>query len=391
MLTITPDIHFVGVEDDNIDLFEGQYPLTQGISYNSYLISDECVAVVDTVDRRRCIEWLEAVEHALNGRKPDYLIVQHVEPDHSGSIDMFVQRYPEAKIVATAKAIDMIANFFESVDLSGRTVAVGDNDTLCLGKHTLNFITAPMVHWPEVMMTLDTTDGVLFSADAFGSFATYSSPEAWNDEARRYYCNIVGKYGANVQSVMKKAYRQGISHRSTAPRPCAERKPCPLLETLRPLEPLRARNTRRTRCLRIDIRRHRTGSPPIGRHARRRKRRRGSTARPLPPRRVVCRSPGLQTQSYGTMLSHLRRDVFPAMHTFLHHIAAKNLRNRAVAIVENGSWAPLAAKRMTEAVSAMRNMTIVSPTVTLHSRLHHDDLAGLRTLAHNLATTIHEA
>lgn len=391
MLTITPDIHFVGVEDDNIDLFEGQYPLTQGISYNSYLISDECVAVVDTVDRRRCIEWLEAVEHALDGRKPDYLIVQHVEPDHSGSIDMFVQRYPEAKIVATAKAIDMIANFFESVDLSGRTVAVGDNDTLCLGMHTLNFITAPMVHWPEVMMTLDTTDGVLFSADAFGSFATYSSPEAWNDEARRYYCNIVGKYGANVQSVMKKL--TGRIFRIVAPLHGPV-----LSENLAHYWKLYDQWSRyepETRGVLVAYASIYGGTAQAARRL-------AAMLEEENAGEVVqldlCRHDVSYAVAQAFRLSHMvlcsvtyDGDVFPAMHTFLHHIAAKNLRNRAVAIVENGSWAPLAAKRMTETVSAMRNMTIVSPTVTLHSRLHHDDLAGLRTLAHNLATTIHEA
>lgn len=203
MTTLPENIKFIGVDDDNLDLFEGQYPLINGISYNSYLIEDDKIAVIDSVDHRRTDEWLQNLSLALKGRTPDYLIVNHVEPDHSGSVSILLERYPEMKVVATAKAITFLGQFFENVDFNDRAVTVGDAATLSLGRTTLRFLTAPMVHWPEVMVTLDETDGVLFSADAFGSFATSSQREAWDNEARRYYCNIVGKYGPNVQAMLK--------------------------------------------------------------------------------------------------------------------------------------------------------------------------------------------
>ncbi|HUN20177.1 MAG TPA: FprA family A-type flavoprotein, partial [Muribaculaceae bacterium] len=211
MLQITPNVRFIGVEDDNLDLFEGQYPICKGISYNSYLILDEKIAIVDSVDIRRSCDWLAKLNYALDGRNPDFLIIQHVEPDHSGSIKALLDIYPGIKVVATTKAVSMLSNFFEGTDFNGSSIPVNDGDTLSLGQTALRFITAPMVHWPEVMMTLDETDGILFSADAFGSFATYSSTEAWDNEARRYYCNIVGKYGTSVQAVMKKLTGQPFS------------------------------------------------------------------------------------------------------------------------------------------------------------------------------------
>ena len=211
MVTLSPTTRFVGVEDDNLDLFEGQYPLPKGVSYNSYLISTaEKIAVIDAVDRRRCDDWLANLVEALSGSTPDYLVIQHVEPDHSGSIDMFLKQYPTTRVVATAKAVGMLGNFFENVDFASRSIVVKDGDTLDLGGVTLEFVTAPMVHWPEVMLTLNTTEGILFSADAFGSFAMYSSTGAWDDEARRYYCNIVGKYGVSVQNLLKKLAKREI-------------------------------------------------------------------------------------------------------------------------------------------------------------------------------------
>jgi len=193
MHNFNPNIKFVGTVDDNLDLFEGQYPIPKGVSYNSYLIEDERLAIVDAVDRRRCEDWMGALDDALCGRRPDYLIVQHVEPDHSASVVDALRRFPEMKMVATAKAVDMMGHFNPDFDFASRSITVKEGDTLSLGRATLEFFAAPMVHWPEVMVTLDAADGVLFSADAFGTFAPPSSPEAWDDEARRYYCNIVGK------------------------------------------------------------------------------------------------------------------------------------------------------------------------------------------------------
>ena len=201
---ITSDIRYTGVNDHTIDLFEGQYPVPNGMSYNSYAILDEKIAILDTADQNFTREWLDNVSTALEGRKPDYLIVQHMEPDHSANIANFLKTYPEAVVVASAKAFAMIKNFFGS-DYSARRLVVGDGDTLCLGKHTLHFITAPMVHWPEVIMTYDEATGILFSADAFGKFGALDVEEPWEDEARRYYIGIVGKYGLPVQTLLKKA------------------------------------------------------------------------------------------------------------------------------------------------------------------------------------------
>ena len=203
-MNITQDIKYIGVNDREIDLFEGQYHVPNGMAYNSYLITDEKIAVVDTVDARFTEKWLSNLENELSNKAPDYLIVQHMEPDHSGSIKAFCDKYPETVVVANAKAYNMIKNFF-GTDLSDRQIAVGENDTLKLGKHTLTFITAPMVHWPEVIMTYDNVDKVLFSADGFGKFGAFDCEEDWLDEARRYYIGIVGKYGVQVNAVLKKA------------------------------------------------------------------------------------------------------------------------------------------------------------------------------------------
>ncbi|MBO7343061.1 MAG: MBL fold metallo-hydrolase, partial [Alistipes sp.] len=205
MTEVTKDIKYIGVDDTDLDLFESQYIIPNGISYNSYIILDEKVAVMDTVDSRKTSEWLDRLSAALDGRQPDYLVVQHLEPDHAGSIAVFMERYPEAKIVASARAIQMMPQFFEGVDFSANTVAVAEGETLSLGAHTLQFFAAPMVHWPEVIVTYDQTDKVLFSADGFGKFGALAADEEWACEARRYYFNICGKYGAQVQALLKKA------------------------------------------------------------------------------------------------------------------------------------------------------------------------------------------
>ena len=211
MLSVTPNVRFVGVEDDNLDLFEGQYPLQKGISYNSYVIDDEKIAVVDSVDRRRCREWLAKLEAALNGRTPDYLIVQHMEPDHSACITAILDRYPSLKLVASTQAIGMLPQFFPSYDFTGRTIAVKEGDTLPLGQHTLQFFSAPMVHWPEVMVSYEQSEQVLFSADAFGKFGALQYADEWDNEARRYYINIVGKYGPQVTRLLDKLTAPAIS------------------------------------------------------------------------------------------------------------------------------------------------------------------------------------
>ena len=203
-MNVTETIKYIGVDDTDIDLFESQYIVPNGISYNSYLIEDEKIAVMDTVDMRKSEEWWTKLTEALDGRTPDYLIVQHMEPDHAGNIAEAMAKFPEMKVVATARAISMMPQFFEGVDFEGRTIAVGENDTLSLGKHTLQFVMAPMVHWPEVMVTYDHLDKVVFSADGFGKFGALAHEEDWACEARRYYFNICGKYGVQVQALLKK-------------------------------------------------------------------------------------------------------------------------------------------------------------------------------------------
>ena len=385
MLSVTPNVRFVGVEDDNLDLFEGQYPLQKGISYNSYVIDDEKIAVVDSVDRRRCREWLAKLEAALNGRTPDYLIVQHMEPDHSGSIRLMLEKYPSVKIVATAKALEMLGCFFERMDVAERCMAVCDNDTLELGRVSLRFFTAPMVHWPEVMMTLDETDGVLFSADAFGSFATYSAAQAWDDEARRYYCNIVGKYGSSVQAVMKKL--AGRNFRIIAPLhgPVL----CGDLAGYWMLYDKWSRYVPETDGVLVAYASIYGGTAEAAMRL-------AAMLEENHAGEVVLMDLNRHDVSYAVAeafrLSRMALccatydgGLFPSMHNFLHHLAMKNFRNRPVALVENGSWAPMAGKLMGDMLGKMKDMPPVAPAVTIRSRMHAGDIPALRCLAEALA------
>ncbi len=386
MQSITQDIRFVGAEDDNLDLFEGQYPIPGGISYNSYFVADDRVAVVDAVDVRRCGDWLASVASAAcaAGRDPGYLIVQHVEPDHSGSVRAFVDRYPDATVVCTAKAAAMLANFFEDVDFTSRCHIVADGDSLCLGSHTLRFVTAPMVHWPEVMMTLDETDGVLFSADAFGSFAMSGSADAWDAEARRYYTNIVGRFGPSVQAVMKKLAGRcfgivaplhgpvltgNLAHYWQLYDKWSRYEPAPrgVLGASASLYGGTAEAARRMAAA-LDER----GAGEV-------------------VLLDLCRHDVSYAVAEAFRLSHMvlcsvtyDGGLFPAMHSFLHHIESKHLCGRRVGLVENGSWAPQAARLMADALSRMKDMTVVAPVLSIHSRLHCADLPVLGALADEL-------
>lgn len=385
MQAIAPNVKFIGAEDDNLDLFEGQYPLTQGISYNSYLIDDEQIAVMDAVDIRRCSDWLTRLADALGGRTPAYLIVQHMEPDHSGSIRAMLERYPEAKVVATAKAMAMLDNFFDGIDLAERRVTVADGDTLSLGRTTLRFITAPMVHWPEVMVTLDETDGILFSADAFGSFAMSEADEAWTDEARRYYCNIVGKYGANVQALMKKLSGLKFSTIASLHGPLLDGD----LARYRALYDKWSRYEPECRGTLVAYASIYGGTAEAARRL----------AMELEKRdagEVVLMDLCRHDVSYGVAeafrLSRLAlcsvtydASLFPAMHNFLHHLEMKSFRNRPFALIENGSWAPAAGKLMCDTLGRMKGMTQVAPVLTIRSRMHPADLCGISALADALA------
>lgn len=384
MKNICPDIVFVGVEDDNLDLFEAQFPLPQGISYNSYLIEDEKIAIMDAVDERRTDDWLDRVDAALNGRKPDFIVVHHVEPDHTGSIEALLRKFPDLKIVCTQKAVDILHEFFEDLPLADITRVVKDGDTLSLGRTELLFLTAPMVHWPEVMVTVDRTHEVLFSADAFGSFSMYSAEDAWPISARRYYTNIIGKYGPSVQGLMKKL------------------KPLPV-KIVAPLHgPVLTENLGQIWDLYDKWSRYEPESGGVliayasgygGTAAA--ARRLGAMLEDLGAEEVVIMDLCRHDVSYAVaeafrlkriMLCSVTYDasVFPAMHAFIHHLQMKNLRNRIVGLIENGSWAPIAGKVMTDMLAQMKDITIIEPAVKLRSRLHTADLQALSDLAKNI-------
>ena len=381
MVEVTKDIKYIGVDDTDLDLFESQYIIPNGISYNSYIILDEKVAVMDTVDSRKEVEWLEKLAVALAGRQPDYLVVQHMEPDHTGSITAFMERYPEAKIVASARAIQMMPQFFEGVDFSANTIAVKEGETLSLGVHTLQFFAAPMVHWPEVIVTYDQTDKVLFSADGFGKFGALAADEEWACEARRYYFNICGKYGAQVQALLKKAATLDIE--------CI----CPLHG------PILKENLGYYIGLYDTWSSYGVETEGIfiayaSIH--------GGTAVAAHKLAEILRAKGAPKVSVADLSRDdmaeaiedaFRMDrlvvaaasydggVFPVMHDFLHHLQIKSYQKRKVGIIENGSWAPCAARVMRSMLETMKDVEIVEPVVTIRSRMKQTDIPLLENLA----------
>ena len=381
MTEVTKDIKYIGVDDTDLDLFESQYIIPNGISYNSYIILDEKVAVMDAVDSRKEAEWLEKLAAALAGRQPDYLVVQHMEPDHTGSITAFMERYPEAKIVASARAIQMMPQFFEGVDFSANTIAVKEGETLSLGAHTLQFFAAPMVHWPEVIVTYDQADKVLFSADGFGKFGALAADEEWACEARRYYFNICGKYGAQVQALLKKAATLDIE--------CI----CPLHG------PILNENLGYYIGLYDTWSSYGVETEGIfiayaSIH--------GGTAVAAHKLAEILREKGAPKVSVADLSRDdmaeaiedaFRMDrlvvaaasydggVFPVMHDFLHHLQIKSYQKRKVGIIENGSWAPCAARVMRSMLETMKDVEIVEPVVTIRSRMKQTDIPLLENLA----------
>lgn len=383
---IAKNVRYVGVDDDNLDLFEAQYPLTKGISYNSYLVEDEKIAIIDAVDCRRCADWLALLEDSLAGREPDYLVVQHVEPDHSGSIAAVMERYPGLKVVATAKGQEILGNFFEDVDFSSRVEVATDGGTLSIGQGKLQFFTAPMVHWPEVMMTLYDTGRVLFSADAFGTFATPSPAGDWDDEARRYYANIVGKYGPSVKAIMAKL--RGLDFSTIAPLhgPVLNDN---LAHYWKLYKKWSGYEPEKEGVLVVYASVYGGTAEAARRLASMIKEENGDIEVVVMD---LCRHDVSYAVGETFRLSRLAlcsvtydASLFPAMYNFLHHLKMKNMCNRRVGLVENGSWAPIAGKLMRDMLSQMKGMEIVEPMVTLRSRLHHDDVARLRALAAALA------
>ena len=386
---LSADVAYIGADDLDLDLFESQYIVPEGMAYNSYVILDEKIAILDTSDARTAGTWRKNLEDALQGRQPDYLIVHHMEPDHSACIADLLQKYPGLTLVATAAALKMLPQFFEGVQLEGRTRAVGEGDTLPLGAHTLRFLPAPMVHWPEVMVSFEETEKILFSADAFGKFGAleqtggfWCTPDYdWACEARRYYFNIVGKYGPQVQRLLAKISPLGV------------RTVCPLhgpmlRDTL--AEALRLYDIWSS----FGVESEGVFVAYASIH--------GGTAEAAERFAQMLRDKGCPKVAtsdltrddlgeaiedafrYGTLVvaaSSYDAGLFPPMHDFLWHLQIKGWQKRRAAIIENGSWAPSAGRVMTEMLSAMKDVTIVGEKVTIRSRLQDSDLPGLEALA----------
>ena len=380
---VTEDIRYIGVNDHDVDLFEGQYTVENGMFYNSYVILDEKVAVMDTVDAHFGVEWLQNLETELNGRRPDYLVVQHMEPDHSANIAVFMETYPEAQIVSSAKAFVMMQQFF-GTDFPERKVVVGEGSTLKLGRHTLTFVTAPMVHWPEVIVTYDSTDKVLFSADGFGKFGALDVEEDWADEARRYYIGIVGKYGAQVQALLKKAAALDIAIICPLHGPVLNENLGYYLDkyntwssyavedegvviaytsvyghTKEAVEELAEKLNQRgcpnvvvadlARCDMAEV-----------------------VADAFRYSKLV-----LATTTYNAT-------IFPHMQSFIDHLTARNYQGRTVGMIENGAWAPMAAKVMKKMLETSKNLTYTDTTVTVKCALNDASRAQIDALADEL-------
>ncbi len=382
-ITITDTIKYIGADDKDIDLFESQYVVPNGVSYNSYVILDEKVAVMDTVDARRTEEWLDNLDKALDGRNVDYLIVSHMEPDHAANVQVLAEKYPQMKVVGNAKTFPMISQFFD-IDLSERSVVVAEGDTLNLGSHTLTFVMAPMVHWPEVMVAYESSEKILFSADGFGKFGALDTEEDWACEARRYYINIVGKYGAQVQALLKKA--AGLDIQMI----------CPLHG------PILKEN------LEYYIGKYQVWSSYepedegilvayASIH--------GNTRKAAIKLKEILETKGAKK----VVITDLSRDdmaeaiedafrydkmvlaaatydggVFPCMEDFLHHLKSKTYRKRTVALMENGSWAPIAAKTMRAVLEQMKDITICDKVVTIKSAVKDSTIADMEALADEL-------
>ena len=382
-MIITNDIKYIGVNDHKIDLFEGQYKVPNGISYNSYAIIDEKIAIMDTVDASFTHEWLDNIQSGLGGRKPDYLVVQHMEPDHSANIVKFVNTYPEAKIVSSAKAFAMMKNFF-GTDFAEKQVVVSEGSTLELGRHVLTFASAPMVHWPEVIVTYDSADKVLFSADGFGKFGALDVSEDWADEARRYYIGIVGKYGTQVQALLKKAAGLDISMICPLHGPVLNENLSYYLDLYNTWSSYQPEedgivvaytsvygNTKKA-VMAFAEKLRANGCPKVVVHDLARCDISAAVADAFRFTKLV-----LATTTYNA-------DVFPFMREFLHHLVERNYSNRTVGLIENGSWAPLAVKVMKGMLDGCKNITFADTTVKILSALNEESSKKINELADEL-------
>ena len=380
---ITKDIRYVGVNDHQIDLFEGQYIVPNGMAYNSYVILDEKIAVMDAVDANFVGEWMNNIASVLDGRKPDYLVVQHMEPDHSAGVDDFLAAYPEAQVVSSAKAFAMMKQFFQE-DYADRRIVVGEGDSLALGKHILHFVTAPMVHWPEVIMTYDSYDKVLFSADGFGKFGALDAEEDWACEARRYYIGIVGKYGVQVQAVLKKAAALDIAIICPLHGPVLNEN----LGYYLGLYDIWSSYGVESEGVVIAY-------TSVYGHTKAAAQRLAQTLIEKGCPKVVLNDLARCDMAeavedafrYGKLVlatTTYNGDIFPFMKTFIHHLTERAYQNRTIGLIENGSWAPIAAKVMRKMFEGSKNITFTDTTVKIFSALSDENRAQIEALASEL-------
>ena len=382
--SITKDIIYVGVNDHDVDLFEGQYIVPNGMAYNSYVIMDERIAVMDTVDAHFGEEWLSNVKEALNGREPDYLVVQHMEPDHSANVANFVAAYPNAKIVGNAKTFAMIADFFDITIPEGNKVAVANGESLSLGAHQLTFVFAPMVHWPEVMVTYDAKDKVLFSADGFGKFGALDVEEEWDCEARRYYIGIVGKYGAQVQALLKKAAALDIAIICPLHGPALKDNLAHYINLYDIWSSYRA-ESEGVMIAYTSVYGHTKAAAQLL----------NDNLTELGCKKVVlcdlarCDMAEAVEDAfrYGKLVlatTTYNADIFPFMRTFIEHLTERNYQNRTVGFIENGAWAPMAAKVMRAMLEKSKDITYLPTTVTIKSALKSASIAQIEQMAKEL-------
>ncbi len=382
-MKITDDIRYIGVNDHDVDLFEGQYVVENGMAYNSYVVLDEKIAVFDTVDARFGDAWLANLAEVIGTRQPDYLIVQHMEPDHSANIARFMDAYPETQIVSSAKAFTMMQQFF-GTDYADRRVVVGEGNTLTLGRHMLTFVTAPMVHWPEVIVTYDSTDKVLFSADGFGKFGALDVEEDWACEARRYYIGIVGKYGAQVQALLKKAAALDIQIICPLHGPVLTENLGYYLEKYNTWSSYAAEDEG-VLIAYTSVYGHTKAAVELLAEKLREK------GCPKVTVTDLARDDMAEAVEDAFRYSKLvlatttyNAGIFPFMQTFIHHLTERNFQNRTVGLIENGTWAAMAAKTMKKLLEGSKNLTFTETTVTLKSALSEESRAQIDALASEL-------
>lgn len=381
---LTESVYYVGADDKTLDLFEGQYVIPEGISYNSYVIMDDKIAVMDTVDKRATDEWFQNLEEVLNGKEPDYLVILHMEPDHAANIEHFLNKYKKAKVVSNPKTFNMIPQFFEHLDLEGRKVVVNEGDELSLGSHTLTFVMAPMVHWPEVMVAYEKKEKILFSADAFGKFGALDVEDEWDCEARRYYINIVGKYGAQVQALLKKAATLDIQKIFALHGPMLTENlgyyinKYDIWSSYRPEDEgiliayasVYGHTKQAAEKLKEIL--EAKGAPKVAITDLARDDMAEAVEDAFRYDRLVLAS---VTYDGG---------IFPCMESFIAHLKSKNYQNRKVAFIENGSWAPIAAKKMQAELEGLKNLTFADTTVSIKSAMKEADIKQLEALADEL-------